>query len=49
MYYPEANVLVPRRIDADSGAPAFKSVIARIEKEASGPAPRFGAKTVPAR
>ena len=26
MYYPEANVLVPRRIDAASGTPAFKSV-----------------------
>jgi hypothetical protein len=30
MYFPEANVLVPRRIDADSGTPAFKSVAARI-------------------
>ncbi len=31
MYYPEANVLVPRRIDAASGTPAFKSVLCRIE------------------
>jgi molybdopterin-dependent oxidoreductase alpha subunit len=30
MYYPEANALVPRRIDAASGTPAFKSVAARI-------------------
>jgi molybdopterin-dependent oxidoreductase alpha subunit len=30
MYYPEANVLVPRRIDPDSGTPAFKSIAARI-------------------
>jgi hypothetical protein len=31
MYYPEANVLVPRRIDEASGTPAFKSVVARVE------------------
>jgi molybdopterin-dependent oxidoreductase alpha subunit len=31
MYYPEANVLVPRHIDRRSGTPAFKSVIARME------------------
>ncbi len=31
MYYPEANALVPRRIDPDSGTPAFKSVLARLE------------------
>jgi anaerobic selenocysteine-containing dehydrogenase len=30
MYYPEANALVPRRIDAASGTPAFKSVVARV-------------------
>ena len=30
MYYPEANVLVPKRIDKRSGTPAFKSVLARI-------------------
>jgi anaerobic selenocysteine-containing dehydrogenase len=33
MYYPEANVLVPRRVDPASGTPAFKSIVARIEKE----------------
>jgi molybdopterin-dependent oxidoreductase alpha subunit len=31
MYYPEANLLVPRKIDARSKTPAFKSVAARIE------------------
>jgi anaerobic selenocysteine-containing dehydrogenase len=32
MYYPEANVLVPRRVDRDSGTPAFKSVAVRIAR-----------------
>jgi anaerobic selenocysteine-containing dehydrogenase len=30
MYYPEANVLVPRRVDPQSKTPAFKSVPARV-------------------
>jgi anaerobic selenocysteine-containing dehydrogenase len=30
MFYPEANVLVPRRLDARSHTPAFKSVVARV-------------------
>jgi molybdopterin-dependent oxidoreductase alpha subunit len=30
MYYPEANVLVPRTIDPRSGTPAFKSTTARV-------------------
>ena len=30
MYYPEANVLVPRRLDPRSRTPAFKSIAARI-------------------
>ncbi|HVR42417.1 MAG TPA: FdhF/YdeP family oxidoreductase [Thermoanaerobaculia bacterium] len=30
MYYPEANVLVPRSVDPGSKTPAFKSVAARI-------------------
>jgi molybdopterin-dependent oxidoreductase alpha subunit len=30
MYYPEANVLIPREIDARSGTPAFKSTTARL-------------------
>ena len=37
MYYPEANVLVPRRLDRRSGTPAFKSVRARIQPAASVP------------
>jgi molybdopterin-dependent oxidoreductase alpha subunit len=35
MYYPEANVLVPRRLDARSGTPAFKSVVARVRAPAA--------------
>ncbi len=31
MYYPEANVLVPRGTDAQSKTPAFKGVLVRIE------------------
>jgi len=30
MYFPEANAIVPRRVDAASGTPAFKSIAARI-------------------
>jgi molybdopterin-dependent oxidoreductase alpha subunit len=30
MYYPEANVLIPREIDPASGTPAFKSAAVRI-------------------
>jgi len=30
MYYPEANAIVPRRVDPASGTPAFKSIPARI-------------------
>ena len=30
IYYPEANVLIPRRLDPDSGTPAFKSVVVTI-------------------
>ncbi|MEZ4650292.1 MAG: FdhF/YdeP family oxidoreductase [Candidatus Eisenbacteria bacterium] len=32
MYYPEANALVPRKIDPKSGTPAFKAVRARVRK-----------------
>jgi anaerobic selenocysteine-containing dehydrogenase len=32
MYYPEANVLVPRTLDPRSFTPAFKSVAVRIER-----------------
>jgi anaerobic selenocysteine-containing dehydrogenase len=30
MYFPEANVLIPRRIDPASATPVFKSAAARI-------------------
>ena len=32
MYYPEANVLVPRNLDPRSRTPAFKGVLARITR-----------------
>lgn len=31
MYFPEANAIVPRRLDPESGTPAFKSIVAWIE------------------
>ncbi len=31
MYFPEANVLVPRRVDPQSRTPAFKGVVVRLE------------------
>jgi len=31
MYYPEANAIVPARLDPHSRTPAFKSVVARLE------------------
>jgi anaerobic selenocysteine-containing dehydrogenase len=34
-YYPEANVLVPRQVDARSLTPAFKSVRVRVERAAT--------------
>jgi anaerobic selenocysteine-containing dehydrogenase len=33
MYYPEANVLVPRSVDPHSKTPSFKSIPVTIEKE----------------
>jgi hypothetical protein len=30
MYYPEANVLVPRRLDPVSKTPSFKGVAAKL-------------------
>jgi anaerobic selenocysteine-containing dehydrogenase len=44
-YYPEANVLVPRRIDPRSRTPAFKSVAVRIEPASTR---RVPADAVPA-
>jgi molybdopterin-dependent oxidoreductase alpha subunit len=32
MYYPEANAIVPRRVDPSSGTPAFKSIAARLTR-----------------
>jgi molybdopterin-dependent oxidoreductase alpha subunit len=34
MYYPEANAIVPARVDPHSKTPAFKSVIAKLETPA---------------
>jgi anaerobic selenocysteine-containing dehydrogenase len=34
MYYPEANVLVDRRVDPKSGTPSFKNVLIRIDPPA---------------
>ena len=36
MYYPEANTLVPRRVDPQSGTPAFKNVLVAITPVAVG-------------
>jgi hypothetical protein len=33
MYYPECNVLVPRRVDPKSKTPAFKNIAVRIEAQ----------------
>jgi hypothetical protein len=33
LYYPEANVLVPRHVDPRSKTPAFKSVLVEIAPE----------------
>ena len=51
MYYPEANALVPRRVDPLSRTPAFKNVVVTIEPHAAAPLasysslPRSAAKT----
>lgn len=36
MYYPEANVLIPHRVDPLSKTPAFKSIDIRVEAELIG-------------
>ena len=33
MYYPEANVLVPRDVDPQSKTPAFKAVLVEVSAE----------------
>ena len=38
MYYPEANAIVPRRLDSRSGTPAFKSIPATVRLAAARPA-----------
>jgi hypothetical protein len=35
MYYPEANVLVPREVDPASRTPAFKNVTVTLEAAAA--------------
>ena len=42
MYYPEANALVPRRVDPQSRTPAFKSVAISV-----APLELGAAETVP--
>jgi hypothetical protein len=37
MYFPEANVLVPREIDPQSKTPAFKHVLVTVEAEQASP------------
>lgn len=37
MYYPEANVLVPRALDDRSKTPAYKNVVARVRAAAAAP------------
>ncbi len=41
MYYPEANVLVPRRLDPQSKTPAFKHVLVTLEPATERLAGRF--------
>jgi hypothetical protein len=42
MYYPEANALVPRRVDPASRTPAFKNIVVDVEPLA-GDHPRAAA------
>jgi molybdopterin-dependent oxidoreductase alpha subunit len=45
LYYPEANVLVPRRVDPQSGTPAFKSAPCRVVRSAvTAPVPHHAQK-----
>ena len=39
MYYPEANALVPNRVDAKSGTPSFKNVSVTVNRESVNSAP----------
>ena len=38
MYFPEANVLVPRKVDPTSRTPAFKNVVIQIERQVAASA-----------
>jgi len=42
IYYPEANAIVPRRLDPQSGTPAFKSIAVHLERIGAGPGQRSG-------
>lgn len=46
MYYPEANVLVPRTVDGRSKTPAFKNVVISIRKSDSSAAIRLQSERV---
>ncbi|MBI3863769.1 MAG: hypothetical protein HY290_17920 [Planctomycetia bacterium] len=41
MYYPEANVLVPRDVDPQSKTPAFKSVLVELVAESQSAEPQL--------
>jgi len=47
MYYPEANAVVPRRIDPKSGTPAFKSTLVRLVKSTTRPVAHHARKSEP--
>ena len=49
MYYPEANVLVPRDVDPRSKTPAFKAVLVEVaaEAEAAGHASASAGRRIP--
>jgi anaerobic selenocysteine-containing dehydrogenase len=56
MYYPEANRIVPRRLDPRSGTPSFKSIPARVRPVGPAASPdrrvsgrRSGRDPIPAR
>lgn len=45
MYYPEVNVLVPRRADAESATPSFKMVAVTVEIQRDGVPTAAGTET----
>ncbi|OYV86029.1 MAG: hypothetical protein B7Z73_12465 [Planctomycetia bacterium 21-64-5] len=48
MYYPEANVLVPRHADPLSKTPAFKSIVVTLEESPAAELPRAKSNGAPA-